>query len=172
MTAPDVVVRGLTITGSGSDHEGIDSGVQLKQTATRAVVENNVLIGNLYGVDIHGAKDSRVSGNRVEGRLDRRMNDRGNGIYVWNAPGSKVTGNDIRWGRDGIFVNVSTDNEFIGNRFRERLMAVQEKYPAVVGDVRAERGAMIAMADISSVGHCASHCARMKSTWSFIIFFT
>ncbi|MFD3191485.1 nitrous oxide reductase family maturation protein NosD [Sedimentitalea sp. HM32M-2] len=126
--APDVVVQGLTIVGSGSNHQNIDSGVQLRKGATGAVVRDNVLLGNLYGVDIHGARDALVIGNRIEGRLDRRMNDRGNGIYVWNAPGAEVRRNDLRWGRDGIFVNSSKRNVFSGNRFRDLRFAVHYMY--------------------------------------------
>lgn len=128
VNVPDVIVQGLTIVGSGSDHETIDSGVQLTKGATGAVVRDNVLLGNLYGVDIHGARDSLVVGNRIDGRQDRRMNDRGNGIYVWNAPGAVVKANDVRWGRDGIFVNSSKRNTFTGNRFRDLRFAVHYMY--------------------------------------------
>ncbi len=128
ITAPGTVVRGLIITGSGSDHESIDSGVRLLKGATGAVVRDNHLIGNLYGVDIHGARDALVADNRIDGRRDRRMNDRGNGIYVWNAPGARVIGNDVRWGRDGIFVNSSKRNLFSGNRFRDLRFAVHYMY--------------------------------------------
>ena len=122
--AADVVVRGLEISGSGSSHETIDSGVKLGKKAARAIVVDNRLIGNLYGVDIHGAPDARVAGNVIVGRRDHRMNERGNGIYVWNAPGAVVEGNDVRWGRDGIFANTSKRNVFRGNRFRDLRFAV------------------------------------------------
>lgn len=128
VTGPNVTVRGLTISNSGSSHETIDSGVQLTKTADRAVVENNILLGNLYGVDIHGARDSRVEGNTIRGRQDHRMNARGNGVYVWNAPGAQVIGNDIQWGRDGIFVNTSRDNVFRDNLFRDLRFAVHYMY--------------------------------------------
>ncbi len=124
--AADVVVRGLTIRGSGSD--GKDAGVNLEQTAARALVENNRLVGNLVGVNVQGAADALVRANIIEGRQDERMNDRGNGVYVWNAPGTRVIGNDIRWGRDGIFVNASRENEFSGNRFRDLRFAVHYMY--------------------------------------------
>jgi len=128
VTGDDITVRGLTITGSGSDHQTIDSGVQLTKTAHRAVVENNKILGNLYGVDIHGADDSIVRGNTIVGRQDRRMNARGNGVYVWNAPGAQVVGNDIRFGRDGIFVNTSRGNVFRDNLFRDLRFAVHYMY--------------------------------------------
>jgi len=128
VTADDVVIRGLTLTGSGSSHGDIDSGVQLTRDAHRALVENNRIEGNLYGVDIHGAEDSIVRGNTIIGRRDHRMNDRGNGIYVWNAPGAEIDGNDIRYGRDGIFANSSRRNMFRNNLFRDLRFAVHYMY--------------------------------------------
>ena len=126
--ATDVEIRGLEIRGSGSSHETIDSGIALGRKAARALVEGNRLIGNLYGVDIHGARNARVAGNLIEGRRGHRVNARGNGIYVWNAPGTVVEGNDIRWGRDGIFVNISKKNTFRNNRFRDLRFAVHYMY--------------------------------------------
>ncbi len=128
VTAPDVVLRDLTVTGSGSGGEGLDAGITLTKKATRARVEGNRVLGNLVGIDIHGARDALVAGNFIEGRRDRRMNARGNGIYVWNAPGARVIGNDVRYGRDGIFVNTSKGNVFSHNRFRDLRFAVHYMY--------------------------------------------
>jgi nitrous oxidase accessory protein len=122
--APGVIVRGLTVIGSGSGGKGLDAGITLTKKADGALIEGNRLLGNLVGVDMHGPDDAIVRGNYIEGRLDRRMNDRGNGIYVWNSPGGRVIGNDVRYGRDGIFVNVSHDNTFSGNRFRDLRFAI------------------------------------------------
>ena len=128
VNAPDVTVRGLTVVGSGSGGDGLDAGITLTKLADRAVIENNRVIGNLIGIDVHGPDDALISKNIIEGRQDRRMNARGNGIYVWNAPGTRVIGNDVRWGRDGVFVNTSKNNEFIGNRFRDLRFAVHYMY--------------------------------------------
>lgn len=128
VNVPDVTIEGLTVIGSGSAGGGLDAGITLTKTAERAVVRGNTLLGNLVGVDVHGAKNSLVTGNIIEGRQDHRMNARGNGIYVWNAPGARVIGNDVRYGRDGVFVNVSKNNEFIGNRFRDLRFAVHYMY--------------------------------------------
>jgi nitrous oxidase accessory protein len=128
VTAPDVTITGCLLTGSGSDHEGIDSGIRLLKGADRARITANRLIGNLYGVDIHGARDALVQANVIEGRRDAVKNARGNGVYIWNAPGARIEANDIRWGRDGIFVNTSHSNAFIGNRFRDLRFAVHYMY--------------------------------------------
>ncbi len=126
--APDVTVQGLTVVNSGHSHETIDSGIKLTKKARGAQVLNNTLKGNLVGVDIHGARDALVRGNRIEGlRLDR-MNDRGNGVYVWNAPGAVVEDNHIRYGRDGIFSNTSRKNTYRGNIMRDLRFAVHYMY--------------------------------------------
>ncbi len=128
VTAPDAIVRGLEITGSGSSSDPLDAGVSLLKGADRARVEDNRILGNLVGVDIHGPKDALVARNVIEGRRGHRMNERGNGVYVWNSPGAVVEGNDIRWGRDGIFVNTSKRNTFRDNRFRDLRFAVHYMY--------------------------------------------
>lgn len=124
----EITVRGLTIIGSGSSHETIDSGIQLKRGVTGALIENNRILGNLYGVDVHGAVGTVVRGNTIIGREDHRMNDRGNGVYVWNAPGTLIAENDISLGRDGIFVNTSNDGVFRDNLFRQLRFAVHYMY--------------------------------------------
>ncbi len=128
ITGTGITVQGLTIIGSGSAHEDIDSGVMLTKTSRDARVTDNRLIGNLYGVDVHGSRDALVARNVIEGRRDKQMNARGNGIYVWNAPGSEIAENDIRWGRDGIFVNSSKRNIFRDNLFRDLRFAVHYMY--------------------------------------------
>jgi nitrous oxidase accessory protein len=126
--APDTVIRGLSVRGSGISLEGMDAAVFLEQTAARAVVENNDIEGNLVGVYVHGAPDSIVRGNKIVGRTDLRLNEAGNGVYVWNAPGTQVIDNDISGGRDGIFTNVSRRNVFRGNRIHDVRFAVHYMY--------------------------------------------
>ncbi len=126
--ASDVRLRGLTIIGSGSSNNTLDSAVKLPKGWRGARIEGNTMLGNLVGVDVHGASDALVARNVIVGRRDQRMNDRGNGIYVWNAPGLIVEGNDIRYGRDGIFVNSSNQDIFRNNRFRDLRFAVHYMY--------------------------------------------
>ncbi len=126
--AEDVTIRDLTVTGSGTDGTALDAGIKILKKADRAVVENNRVLGNLHGVDVHGGRDAQVRGNTIEGTRNRRMNDRGNGIYVWNSPGTLVEGNSVRWGRDGIFSNTSRTGTYRGNLFRDLRFAVHYMY--------------------------------------------
>ncbi|MDO5622505.1 MAG: nitrous oxide reductase family maturation protein NosD [Paracoccus sp. (in: a-proteobacteria)] len=128
ITAEDVTVRDLLITGSGPSHQNIDSGVMLTRTARAGLIENNRFENNLFGVDVHGAHDTIVRGNTIIGGRDFRMNNRGNGVYVWNAPGAQVVGNTIRYGRDGIFTNSSRRNVFKDNLMYDLRFAVHYMY--------------------------------------------
>ena len=126
--APQVVLRGLTVTGSGSDLSVEDSGIFVTARAAGAVIEDNRLEGNLIGVNLKGPKAAVVRRNRIEGRHDDRMSERGNGVSIWNSPGSVVEGNEISFGRDGIFVLTSRSNVFRDNRFRDLRFAVHYMY--------------------------------------------
>jgi len=128
VSAPDVTVRGLEITGSGLDLDAMDAGVFLDKAAERAVVERNRVLDNLVGIYVWGAKDARVEGNVVVGRKDLRINERGNGVSLWNSPGAQIVGNDFSHGRDGIFVVSSKANRFVGNRFAHVRFAVHYMY--------------------------------------------
>lgn len=125
---PGAVVRGLTIRGSGRDLRNMDAGVFVEKSATGAVVEGNRLEGNLYGIYLHGAENSIARGNVIIGIEEGRLNEAGNGISVWSAPGARVEDNDISFGRDGIFAVASKRNVFRGNRFRNLRFAVHYMY--------------------------------------------
>ncbi|WP_316976638.1 nitrous oxide reductase family maturation protein NosD [Shumkonia mesophila] len=126
--APGTVIRGLTIRGSGTSLAGEDAGIFVEKTATGTLIEGNVIEGNLFGVFLKGSAATVVRNNRIAGRQDLRMSERGNGVHLWNAPGAKVIANDIQWGRDGIFVTTSERNEFAENRFSDLRFAIHYMY--------------------------------------------
>jgi nitrous oxidase accessory protein len=128
VSAPGAVVRGLTIRGSGTNLEKMDAAVFVEKTATGALVEANRIEGNLYGIYLHGAEDSVARGNEIIGIREGRVNEAGNGISVWNAPGAKVLDNSVRFGRDGIYVITSKRNVFSGNRFQDVRFAIHYMY--------------------------------------------
>jgi nitrous oxidase accessory protein len=128
VTAPGVIVRGLIIRGSGRNLEAMDAGVFVKQSATGTIVEQNRIEGNLYGIYLHGAPNAIARKNIIVGITTGRVNEAGNGVSVWNAPGAKVLDNDISFGRDGIFAIASLKNVFSGNRFGNLRFAVHYMY--------------------------------------------
>ena len=136
--APEAVIRGLIIRGSGTSLETMDSGIFLEQTATGARVEGNRLERNLFGVYVHGAPEAIVDGNLIRGRPDLHLSEAGNGVSVWNAPGTVIRSNDIAEVRDGIFTVTNKKNRFLNNQFSKLRFAVHFMYTSdsvVAGNV-------------------------------------
>lgn len=155
--APGAVVRGFEIRGSGKNLEAMDSGVFATEAATAAIIEDNLIEGNLYGVYIHGAKDSITRANKIIGTKQGRLSETGNGVTVWNAPGAKVLDNDISFGRDGIATNASKRNVFSGNRFHSLRFAIHYMYTndsEIVGNISSG----------NTVGYAIMFSRRLKIT--------
>jgi nitrous oxidase accessory protein len=128
VAAPDVVVRGVTVRNSGTSLATEDSGIFVTVDGDRALIDGNQLQHNLIGVYLKGPENAVVRRNVIVGSTDPHVNDRGNGIHLWNTPGSVVEDNDIRYGRDGIFVTTSRNNVFHGNRLRDLRFAIHYMY--------------------------------------------
>ncbi len=128
VAAPDVVVRGVTVQNSGTSLATEDSGIFVTSDGDRALIEDNQLQHNLIGIYLKGPDNAVVRRNNIIGSTDPHVNDRGNGIQLWNTPGSVVEDNDIRFGRDGIFVTTSRNNVFHGNRLRDLRFAIHYMY--------------------------------------------
>ncbi|MDR7030794.1 nitrous oxide reductase family maturation protein NosD [Rhizobium rosettiformans] len=128
ITAPDVQLTGFTVTGSGRVNQDLDAGVKIEKGADRTRVEKLLVTGNMHGIDVHGGRDAVVTDNEIIGTDSPRMNERGNGIYVWNSPGTLLENNLIRFGRDGIFSNASSNSIYRGNVMRDLRFAVHFMY--------------------------------------------
>lgn len=128
VTAPDVTLTGLIVSGAGASLADLDSGIRLLKGADRARVEGVTLEGNLIGIDVHGAQDVIVRGNSIFGRNDLRVAERGPGVYVWNAPGLTVEDNTIARGRDGVFITTSDRAVYRRNTFTDLRFAFHSMY--------------------------------------------
>ena len=128
VSAPDVRIEGLTIERSGVDLPAMDSAILLERGAVRAVIRSNSLRGNLFGIYVHGANDALIENNTIVGRSDLRMAEAGDGVAIWNAPGTQVISNTMRYGRDGIFVRISRRNVFAHNVLRDLRFGIHYMY--------------------------------------------
>ncbi len=128
VSAPDALVSRMRIEHSGSNLVIEDSGVFITDAGDRARIEDNYFENNLFGINLKGPDSAIIKNNVIIGSRNHRINDRGNGIHLWNSPGSIVENNDIRYGRDGIFVTTSRNNVFHGNRLRDLRFAIHYMY--------------------------------------------
>ena len=128
VAAPGVVIRGVTVRGSGSRLDLEDGGIFVQPEGDRVLLERNRLENNLIGIYLKGPHDAVVRDNVIIGSRDPHMSERGNGIHLWNTPGSIVEGNTLQYGRDGIYVMASERNVFRNNRFADMRFAIHYMY--------------------------------------------
>jgi len=95
-------IRGLTIEGSGAGESNeMDAAIQVASGGNR--IAGNTMRRVFYGVVIAGGADNEVADNAIAGFEDRPFGKRGDGIYVYRAPGARVVRNRISSQRDGIY---------------------------------------------------------------------
>jgi nitrous oxidase accessory protein len=128
INAPDVVIRGVSVRGSGTRLDIEDSGIFVSPEGNRVLIEANRLQDNLIGIYLKGPQDAVVRDNIIIGSRDPHMNERGNGVHLWNTPGTVVEGNTLQYGRDGLFVMASQYNVFKNNRFSDMRYAIHYMY--------------------------------------------
>jgi nitrous oxidase accessory protein len=118
ISAPDVVLRGFVVRGSGRSLDQENSGVVVE--ATNVVVQGNRLEETLFGIYLKRASGSVIRGNEIEGiALD--LPRRGDAIRVWYSDEVTIERNTVRNGRDvvlwyskGLKVR---ENEVSGGRY-------------------------------------------------------
>jgi nitrous oxidase accessory protein len=128
VSAPDVVLSGLTIVNSGNNLARENAAIFVNAKGSGVLIENNRLKGDLTGIFLKGPHNALVRGNKILGSTNFRMSERGNGFYVWNSPGTIIENNDVLHGRDGIFVMTSKNNIFRNNTFRDLRFAIHYMY--------------------------------------------
>jgi len=99
ITAPGVTIRGLTLRGTGKSLDHENAGITI--LAPNATIENNILEDVLFGVYLKKAPGSTLRGNVIGGkRLE--VQRRGDGIRLWESPGSLIEDNVITRSRDVV----------------------------------------------------------------------
>lgn len=100
LAAPDIVLRGFEVRGSGVDPDHDHSGVTL--VAPRIIVENNRLRDVLFGVFVAQADGAVVRGNDITGKAKYDEGRKGDGIRLWYSQNVTVEGNYVHETRDVV----------------------------------------------------------------------
>jgi len=128
VAAENSQILGLTVVNSGDRLSVEDSGIYITKAGAGTLVAGNRLEKNLIGIYLKGSKNVIVRDNLIIGSDNRHVNERGNGVQIWNAPGSLIENNTIRQGRDGIFVTTSHHNIFRNNDIQGLRYAIHYMY--------------------------------------------
>ncbi|MDP3872556.1 MAG: nitrous oxide reductase family maturation protein NosD [Methyloversatilis sp.] len=116
IASPDVTLEGMIVSRSGSSLREQNAGIYIRPGAHRAVVRHCDLSYNLFGLWIERANDVRIEHNVITGKRDLQSSMRGNGIQLYNTRRALITGNNISFVRDALYIDVSHDAVFRGNR--------------------------------------------------------
>ena len=140
ISAPDVTVRGLHITGSGGQ---LEQAAGITVTGDRAIIERNVIEDSYTGVLVRGARDVRIIGNRIVGRSERLggaalemdmdhatqpVGAAGDGVSLWNVGGILVRNNEILAGRDGVYLSYVDEALLDSNRIARARYAIHTMF--------------------------------------------
>jgi nitrous oxidase accessory protein len=111
------VVRGVRVENSGRSADGDDAGILVR--ADSVLIEDVVVKDVLFGIYLREARGSIVRRSTIRGRPAAREGDRGDGITLYNSPGTLVEDNVIIGVRDGIYFSYSDSALVRGNRVEQ-----------------------------------------------------
>lgn len=114
--APGCVLRGFTVTGSGSHLSSEDTGILL-DTAGGTLIDGNLVTDALFGIYIKNSPHTVIRGNTIRGK-DVPMPERGDGIRLWYSSGTRILDNKIALIRD-LVIWWSSDTLIKGNVVEE-----------------------------------------------------
>lgn len=126
ITAENVEVTGFEISRSGLNMMYGFAGVKIE--ADSAVIKNNKLSDNLFGIYLKNCDYANVENNRIVGRKDRGQGERGSGISIYNSNYNRISGNEVSYVRDGIYFDHADFNAVEDNVFSDLRYGVHYMY--------------------------------------------
>ncbi len=120
------VLKNLHLTNSGSHHNDLDSGVQVRGNFN--VIKDNVIDDCLFGVDLQQSEHNIVRRNTISSKQEE-LGMRGDSIRLWYSFHNKITDNTINNTRDMVVwyskSNVIKNNVSRGGRYGLHFMYSQ-----------------------------------------------
>ncbi len=114
--AENVTIDGLIVANSGGDTLYQHAGIYIYPGSHKAVVRNCDFSYTMFGLWIEKADDVLIENNLITGKRDFDSPKRGNGIQLYNTQRARIIGNNVSFVRDAIYVDVSHDAIFRGNK--------------------------------------------------------
>ncbi|MDZ7362487.1 MAG: YwiC-like family protein [candidate division KSB1 bacterium] len=102
ITADSCTFRGFVVERSGKMLVHEDAGILIKSDGN--LVAENKLRDILFGIYLLGANNNAIIANRIVGRKELELGERGSGIHIWNSQHNRFIGNVITDARDGFYI--------------------------------------------------------------------
>jgi nitrous oxidase accessory protein len=122
--ASGVVLRGLVLRASGTNHDTVDAGISVAGSGN--VIEENRIEDCLFGIDLAQSDENVVRRNTIHSK-HLAMGVRGDAIRLWYSFRNQVLENEISDVRD-VVVWYSADNRIAGNRVSNSRYALHTMY--------------------------------------------
>ncbi len=128
LNAENIRIEQLRIHNWGSNLTDLDAGIFVSKQGQGAIIQHNYFQGIGSGIWADASQNIQILNNRIEGDLDTRSQDRGNGIHLFNVGGARVKDNEVWHTRDGIYIDTSNGNELNGNYLHDLRYGVHYMY--------------------------------------------
>jgi nitrous oxidase accessory protein len=112
--ADSVEIRDLTIRTSGRSLDHDDAAVKLVRCTGCAVVGNRIE-NALHGIYLLESHEALLAENRISGIPEVGEARRGNGIHLFHSGAIRISRNEVRSTRDGIYFSFSSGNTILDN---------------------------------------------------------
>ncbi|HSR49697.1 MAG TPA: nitrous oxide reductase family maturation protein NosD [Acidobacteriota bacterium] len=126
VAADNARVEGFSISGSGRNMMVSDAGIRVQ--GRQAEIVGNHLSDNLFGIYLDGCREALIEGNRIRGRAEMPLGQRGAGVHLFDAHHNRLRRNDVRQVRDGVYFDHSDFNTVEGNEFADLRYGVHYMY--------------------------------------------
>ena len=107
ITADNVHVEGLEFRNSGVSFIEDNAAIKV-DGGMSAVIQNNRLVDNFFGIYLAKTANSKVINNEIVAEARREANS-GNGIHLWYCKNIEIRNNYITGHRDGIYFEFVED---------------------------------------------------------------
>jgi nitrous oxidase accessory protein len=111
--AGGVTLRGIAVSGSGTNLDALDACVTVRGTKVR--IENCDFRGGLFCIVLDKSDGAIVRGNRLTGDLKLSFARRGDGVRVQGGRGALLLSNVVETSCDGIYFDSATNATATGN---------------------------------------------------------
>jgi nitrous oxidase accessory protein len=107
------VVRDMVVEHCGTMLVNEDAGILIKSNGN--LIEGNEVRDVLFGIYLLHADHNAIVNNRITGRAQLDLGERGSGIHIWNSRHNSFTGNRITDARDGFYIQNASHLLIQGN---------------------------------------------------------
>jgi nitrous oxidase accessory protein len=127
MTDNGCELTGFVIEGSGTGQSNeTDAAVQIRSNDNR--VAGNRMRRVFYGVVVVNGTRNEIVDNDIRGFADLPFGRRGDGIYVFRAPGNLIARNRVAGERDGIYFQYASQGRAVDNVVSDSRYALHDMF--------------------------------------------